>query len=186
MRLAVQIALSIVLGFVLMFPRGWRFGVMSWPTFHSWGLMHGSFFCAWPTLAVVAFALLSLIPWFTRIADARLIAPAALVGLGITSALVVTEPSGGMRVPIYLLAVAFGASAALCYFARRPWVIALVVALPMIFFDSQFLMMSLDAILGYMSYSVLSTTVPIIISAFLGMAAAYAASRVRSCLTARR
>lgn len=177
MRLAVQVALAVVLGFVLMFPLGWLFGVMNWPTFHSWGLMHGSFFSAWPTLTVVSFALLSLVPWFPRIADALLIAAAALIGLGIVSALVVTEPSGGLRPSVYLLAIAFGGSVALCYFAHRPWVIALVVALPMIFFDSQFLMMSLDSILGYMRFNVLSTTVPIIVSAFLGMGAAYAVSR---------
>jgi hypothetical protein len=81
MRLTAQIVLSIILGFLLMFPLGWFYGLMNWPTFHSWGLMHGSFFSVWPTLSLVSFVLLSFIPWFQRFSDARLIAIAALIGL---------------------------------------------------------------------------------------------------------
>jgi len=177
MRLALQIVVAVALGFFLMSPLGWFFEIMNWPTFHSWGLMHGGSFSTWPTLALISFVLLSLLPWFRRILDASLLATGALIGLSITGALLVTEPSGGNPVPVYLLAMTFGCSAVLCYLARRPWLVALAVALPMIFFDSQFLMMPWDAVLGYLSFNVLSVTVPITGSAFLGMGAAYAAHR---------
>jgi hypothetical protein len=49
------LALSIVVGFVLMWPLGWLFGVMNWPVFHSWGLAHGSFVLAWPMLSALCF-----------------------------------------------------------------------------------------------------------------------------------
>src|SRR5206468_191171 len=119
MRLALQIVVAVALRFFLMSPLGWFFEIMHWPTFHSWGLMHAGSFSTWPTLALIAFPLLSLLPWFPRIP----------------------------------------------------------VALQMIFFDSQFLMMPWDAVLGYLSFNVLSVTVPITGSAFLGMGTAYAAHR---------
>jgi hypothetical protein len=52
--------ISIVLGFALMFPLGWLFGIMNWPVFHGWGLVHGAFMVAWPALALVSWVLVSL------------------------------------------------------------------------------------------------------------------------------
>ena len=52
--------LAYVLGFVLMWPLGWLFGVMNWPLFHSWGQVHGSFVLAWPALSVLSYLSLSL------------------------------------------------------------------------------------------------------------------------------
>jgi hypothetical protein len=51
----MPLVLSIVVGFVLMWPLGWLFGVMNWPVFHSWGLAHGSFVLAWPMLSAFCF-----------------------------------------------------------------------------------------------------------------------------------
>ena len=49
---------SLVIGFVLMWPVGWLFGQMGWPMFHGWGLAHGAFVIAWPVLSLLALAVL--------------------------------------------------------------------------------------------------------------------------------
>jgi uncharacterized membrane protein len=49
---------SLVIGFLLMWPVGWLFGRMGWPMFHGWGLAHGSFVIAWPVLSLLAFVVL--------------------------------------------------------------------------------------------------------------------------------
>jgi hypothetical protein len=58
MRRGLFTAVSVVAGFFFMWPVGWLFGAMSWPVFHSWGLVHGSFVIAWPVLSLLAFAVL--------------------------------------------------------------------------------------------------------------------------------
>jgi hypothetical protein len=121
-----------------MLPLGGLFGLLHWPTFHGWGLMHGSIFAAWPTLTIFAFVLLSLGPWFRSVTDAFLVAGASLAGLVITGFLIVSDRCGTIGVPIYLLALTFLCSVGLCYFAHRSWLVTLVIVLPMIFFDSQF------------------------------------------------
>jgi hypothetical protein len=173
MRLTVQIVLAVILGLFLVLPLGGLFGLLHWPTFHGWGLMHGSIFAAWPTPTIVTFVLLSLGPWFRSVTDASLVAGAALGGLVITGFLVVSDRCGTIGVPIHLLAQTFLCSVELCYFAHRFWLVAVAIVLPMIFFDSQFLMMPSDAVLDYFSVGVLRITVPFAASAFLGMAVAH-------------
>ena len=87
-----------------------------------------------------------------------------------------------LRVFFFLLAVTFGCSAVLCYFARRQWFVALVIALPMIFFDAGFFLPSLlvDLLnaLGYTplggfalwlgGYRILSGSLPILDQRFPG------------------
>jgi uncharacterized membrane protein len=63
--------ISIVLGFLLMIPLGWIFGEMNWPTFHGWGLLHGSFIIAWPILAVSVYLALRFIAQPIASASAR-------------------------------------------------------------------------------------------------------------------
>jgi hypothetical protein len=43
-----------------MWPLGWLFGVMDWPVFHSWGLIHGSFVLAWAGLTILFYLVLRL------------------------------------------------------------------------------------------------------------------------------
>jgi len=50
--------ISIILGFALMFPLGWVYGVRNWPVFHSWGLVHGAFMIAWPLLTLVSWGVI--------------------------------------------------------------------------------------------------------------------------------
>jgi hypothetical protein len=52
---------SIVIGLFLMVPLGVLFDAMNWPVFHTWGLAHGSFVIAWPTLACISFGLLQIL-----------------------------------------------------------------------------------------------------------------------------
>lgn len=49
---------SLVIGFFLMWPVGWLFGQMGWPMFHGWGLAHGAFVIAWPTLSLLTLVVL--------------------------------------------------------------------------------------------------------------------------------
>ena len=176
-RRSIQVFCAIVLGFTLMVPLGLVFDVMGWPTFHSWGLDRGGFFSAWPALFLVSFGLLGLIPWFRGPRDGHLLALAALVGLGLTSVLVVLTPGGSIRVPVHLLIGAFASSAILGYLAHRPWVAGLAIALPILFFDSQYVVMPWSALASYIESTVMSVTVPIVTSALLGTLAAYAPRR---------
>lgn len=57
----MNLLISIVLGFALMFPLGWLFGIMNWPVFHSWGLFHGAFVVAWPLLTLTSWFFVSLL-----------------------------------------------------------------------------------------------------------------------------
>src|SRR5438094_10637744 len=99
MRLALQIVVAVALGFFLMSPLGWFFEIMNWPTFHSWGRMHGGSLSTGPTLALISFVLLSLLPWFRRFLAAPLRATGALIGSSVTGCLLVTKPSGGKPAP---------------------------------------------------------------------------------------
>ena len=174
---SIQVVFAVALGFVLMIPLGILYDVMGWPTFHSWGLGSGGFFAAWPALFLAAFGLLALIPWFRGPRDGLVLALAALVGLGLTSVLVILEPGSWIRVPIYLLIGAFACSALLGYLAQRPWIAGLAIALPVLLFDSQYLVMPWNALVSYVQSTVMSVTVPTVVSAFLGTIAAYAARR---------
>jgi len=56
---------SLVIGFLLMWPVGWLFGQMGWPVFHGWGLSHGALVIAWPALSLLTLAaLLALVRRF--------------------------------------------------------------------------------------------------------------------------
>lgn len=135
MRFATQTVLSILSGFFLMVPLAEIFETMRWPMFHGWALAHGSFLIAWPALTIVAFVGLSLVPAFRRdFRDDLALGLAGLVGFGI---LTTTEWPGraGPRVP-YLLAIAFGTSAALCVVARRPWRVPLAMTVPLLLINT--------------------------------------------------
>ena len=60
-RRALDVFISIALGFVLMAPLGMLFDAMNWGVFHSWGLARGSFIVAWPLLTLVSYHIVQLI-----------------------------------------------------------------------------------------------------------------------------
>lgn len=107
-----------------------------------------------------------------------MLALGALVGLAIIGFVVVLEPAFPIRVPVHLLLVAFGFSAVLGYMARRPWIAAVAISLPLLFYDAvQILDWPLEYS-GYVRFHLLPVTGPIVVTAFLGTAVAYVARRV--------
>src|SRR5438105_15269723 len=69
MRTFIRSVIAIVAGFLLMWPLGYAYAALSLPTFHVWGLMHGTFVSAWPTLSILVFLALGHLPLFRRIDD---------------------------------------------------------------------------------------------------------------------
>jgi hypothetical protein len=55
--IAVGCVTAPVIGFLMLFPVASLFDLMSWPTFHTWGMMHGGFLLAWPVTTVSSFAI---------------------------------------------------------------------------------------------------------------------------------
>src|SRR5262245_15983178 len=73
MRTVIPIVIAVIAGFLLMWPLGYAWTALSWPTFHLWGLMHGTFVAAWPTLSILMFLALGYLPSFQRIDDTALL-----------------------------------------------------------------------------------------------------------------
>ncbi|HKU07794.1 MAG TPA: hypothetical protein VJR30_17115, partial [Bradyrhizobium sp.] len=69
MRTFIRSVIAIVAGYLLMWPLGFAWTALSWPTFHLWGLAHGTFVGAWPTLSIPVFLALGYLPLFRRIDD---------------------------------------------------------------------------------------------------------------------
>ena len=86
MRTFIRSVIAVVAGFLLMWPLGYAYATLSWPTFHSWGLMHGTFVAAWPALSILAFLSLGYLPLFRRIDDTALLIAGLVWGLLLASA----------------------------------------------------------------------------------------------------
>jgi predicted outer membrane lipoprotein len=86
MRTFIRTIIAIVAGFLLMWPLGYAYVALSLPTFHLWGLMHGTFIAAWPTLAILVFLALGYLRQFRRIDDTALLIGGLVWGLLLASA----------------------------------------------------------------------------------------------------
>ena len=86
MRTLIRIVIAVVAGFFLMWPLGYTWTALSLPTFHLWGLMHGTFVAAWPTLSILTFLALGYFPLFRRIDDTALLIGGLVWGLLLASA----------------------------------------------------------------------------------------------------
>src|SRR5436190_2537947 len=73
MRTFIRIIVAVFAGYLLMWPLGYAYTTLSWPTFHAWGLSHGTFVAAWPTLSLLAYLALGYLPLFRRIDDTPLL-----------------------------------------------------------------------------------------------------------------
>lgn len=119
-------------GFLLMWPLGYLYGLMSWPTFHLWGLIHGGFFGAWPTLSSLAFLVLGYLPIFARYKNTAILIFALIWGmmlatfLGIGSYLTATVVYG-------LLTSTAIVVAAFSFLARQNLTFALLAIAPILF-----------------------------------------------------
>src|SRR5947207_15520144 len=86
MRTLIRSVIAIVAGFLLMWPLGHGYAALSLPTFHAWGLMHGTFVAAWPTLSILTYLALGYLPAFRGTDDTLLLVIGLVWGLLLASA----------------------------------------------------------------------------------------------------
>ena len=122
-----------------MWPLGYAYVALSLPTFHLWGLMHGTFAAAWPTLSILAFLALGYLPLFRRIDDTALLIAGLVWGLLLASAFNIRNALG-YEVAYGLLGVTAIVVALLCLFARHRLRLALLVISPVVFLNLDILL----------------------------------------------
>src|ERR1043165_4760950 len=126
MQTFLRTIIAIVAGFLLMWPLGYAWTALSFPTFHLWGLMHGTFVAAWPTLSILVFLALGYLPFFRRIGDTALLIAGLVWGLLLASGFNIRNALG-FEVAYGLLVVTAVVIAVLCLFARHRLRLALLV-----------------------------------------------------------
>jgi len=139
MRTFIRSVIAVVAGFLLMWPLGYAWTALSLPTFHLWGLMHGTFAAAWPTLSVLVFLALGYLPLFRHIDDTAFLIGGLVWGLLLASAFNIRNALG-FEVTYGLLAVTAVVIAVLCLFARHRLRLALLVISPVVFLNLDFLL----------------------------------------------
>jgi hypothetical protein len=139
MRTFIRSVIAIVAGFLLMGPLGYAYAALGWPTFHLWGLMHGTFVAAWPALAILAFLALGYLPPFRRIDETALLIAGLLWGLLLATAFNIRHALG-FEVAYGLFGVTTVIVAALCIFAQHRLRLALLVISPVVFLNLDFLL----------------------------------------------
>ena len=139
MRTVIRIVIAVIAGFLLMWPLGYAWTALSWPTFHLWGLMHGTFVAAWPTLSILMFLALGYLPLFRRVDDTALLIGGLVWGLLLASAFNIRNALG-FEVAYGLLGVTTVVIAVLCLFAKRRLRLALLVISPVVFLNLDFLL----------------------------------------------
>jgi hypothetical protein len=138
MRTLLRVIVSIVVGFLLMWPLIIAYDWAEWPTFHSWGMIHGSFFAAWPTLGAIVYLALGYVPFFGRSPDAPLRVTVLVWSLIAFSFLHLS--SYYSRTTQYGLLIATGALVGvLGFFASRRLSLALLVLIPFVAIELDFL-----------------------------------------------
>ncbi len=138
MRTFTRTIIAIVAGFLLMWPLGYAYVALSLPTFHLWGLMHGTFIAAWPTLAILVFLALGYLRQFRRVDDTALLIGGLVWGLLLASAFNIRNALG-YEVAYGLLGVTAVVVAVLCLFAQHRLRLALLVISPVVFLNLDFL-----------------------------------------------
>jgi len=179
----VQVVLALVGGVLLLEPLALLFGAMNWPKYHDWGIVHGGFFSAIPALSIAAYCLLGLIPGLRRPNDIWQRIAALAVGLAITSLLVLTIPGPPRpiwKTPHYaIFLLAFLSAAALCYSAKPSWLVALMIPLPLLLDDSQFVVPPDEVAWAYVRYNMIRITLPIVAAVSSGCLVSLAVKRSR-------
>ena len=154
MRTFIRSVIAIVAGFLLMWPLGYIYGALSLPTFHSWGLMHGTFMSAWPTLSILAYLALGYLPFFRRTDDTPLLIIGLVWGLLLASGYNIRNALG-FEVAYGLLGVTAIIVTILCFFAGHRLRMALLVIAPIVFLNLDFLLppfLTLEQFLGRATY----------------------------------
>jgi hypothetical protein len=139
MRTFIRSIIAIVAGFLLMWPLGYAYSRLSLPTFHSWGLAHGTLVAAWPALSILAYLALGYLPPFRRTSDSPLLIVGLVWGLLLATAFNIRNALG-FEVTYGLLGVTAVLIAILCLFARYRLRLALLVIAPVVFLNLDFLL----------------------------------------------
>ena len=139
MRALIRIVIAVVAGFLLMWPLGYAYGAFGWPTFHLWGLMHGTFVAAWPTLSILAFLVLGYLPHFRRIDDTALLITGLVWGLLLATGFNIRHALG-FEIAYGLLGATTVIVAALCTFAKHRLPLPLLVISPLVFLNLDLLL----------------------------------------------
>jgi hypothetical protein len=139
MRTFIRSIIAIVAGFLLMWPLGYAYSRLSLPTFHSWGLMHGTFVAAWPTLSILTYLVLGFLPLFRRTDDTLLLIIGLVWGLLLASGYNIRNALG-FEVTYGLLGATAIIIAILCFLASHRLRLALLVIAPIVFLNLDFLL----------------------------------------------
>lgn len=171
MRTVVRIAIAIAAGFLLMWPLGFIYTALSLPTFHLWGLNHGTFVAAWPTLSILVFLAMGYLPLFPRVQDTGLLIGGLVWGLLLASGFNIRNALG-FEIAYGLLGATAVIIAALCLFAKRRLRLALVTISPVVFMSLDFLLAPAPALGPFLSRAAyeLKTLLPPIAFALAGCA----------------
>ena len=136
MRLTLRIVASLLIGFGLLIPLAWIYGIANLPVYHSWGLAHGSVATALPALTLAAFVALGWVPWFGRSPDAWRRITAALSVIPLVTLLFVADWSSEAamfswgRAAVYV--GAFCMLVALCARAEVPSMVPRFLVIPVL------------------------------------------------------
>ena len=139
MRTFIRSIIAVVAGFLLMWPLGYTYAALGWPTFHSWGLMHGTFVAAWPALSILSFLALGYLPAFRRIDDTALLIADLVWGLLLATAFNIRHALG-FEIAYGLFGATAVIVAALCVFAEHPVRLPLLVISPLVFLNLDLLL----------------------------------------------
>ena len=164
MRTFIRIVIAIVAGFLLMWPLGYTWTALSFPTFHLWGLMHGTFVAAWPTLSILTFLALGYLPLFRRTDDTALLIGGLVWGLLLASAFNIRNALG-FEIAYGLLGATTVVIAVLCLFAKHRLRLALLVISPLVFLNLDFLVTppaTLERLLSQATYDLKELLPPLV------------------------
>jgi hypothetical protein len=139
MRALIRIVISVIVGFFLMWPLGYAYAALGWPTFHLWGLMHGTFVAAWPSLSILAFLALGYLPLFRRVDDTALLIAGLVWGLLLAGGFNIRHALG-FEIAYGLLGATAVIIAVLCIFAKHRLRLALLVISPLVFLNLDLLL----------------------------------------------
>jgi hypothetical protein len=139
MQTFIRSIIAIVVGFLLMWPLGLAYTALSLPTFHLWGLGHGTYVAAWPTLSILTFLALGYLPVFRRTDDSGLLIVGLVWGLLLATGFNIRNALG-FGVAYGLLGVTALIIAILCLLARHRLRLALLVISPVVFLNLDFLL----------------------------------------------
>ncbi|WP_156795916.1 hypothetical protein [Bradyrhizobium icense] len=122
-----------------MWPLGYAYAALGWPTFHVWGLMHGTFVAAWPTLSILAFLALGYLPLFRRTDDTALLIAGLVWGLLLATGFNIRHALG-FAIAYGLLSATTVVVAVLCIFAKHRLRLAFLVISPLVFLNLDILL----------------------------------------------